>query len=131
MAHPQAVNVEIEHGEIAYCPLRLSSLRSQDYTAGIGCQSDEMELFVSDGHAKRLTTILPFYHFRRVRVVDPIYVGRQIDPDGLSVGHLLHVVHGILKGGKHIGRHLLAAVDVPIHQDTMLVEGNGLSVIAK
>jgi hypothetical protein len=77
--HLKLIDMKVEHGEIAYGTLCLPSHRGEHHVAGIITKAYHRELLRADDHAKRLTAIDAYHHFRHIRVVDPVDPGLHIE----------------------------------------------------
>ena len=78
VAHLESVAMEVEHGEIAHRPLRLSTLRGEHHMAWVVGESDDVEILAIHGHAKRLASVASHGNGWVVGVVYPIDVGSHI-----------------------------------------------------
>ena len=122
--HPQGLHPEVEHGEITHGALHLSSLGSQYHILRILSHSNEMKIRTANGHAKRLTPVLPHLDSRVVRVINPIDTGTDVHRHGLFCRSINKMSNSLLKGLIDMGN---GRNSLRINQDMEGIEALGKS----
>ena len=129
VAHLQSVAMEVEHGEIAHCPLCLSSLRGKHHIPRVVRKSYDVQVLAAHRHAERFTAILPHRHSRVVGVINPVDVGSHIYHHGLIDRAVVPSQRRLLERPACKGRQGIG--EGGVDEQVMVVEPIGLPVVAE